>query len=239
MRIVNSLPVIAAFAIAVAGAGNLIAGDNAGDYHPRIDPADFQTTIDNPYFPLTPGTMFEYSGKSREGVDKDEVTVTRDTRMVMGVRCVVVSDKVTRDSTTVEESFDWYAQDKDGNVWYFGEDTKEVDRNGKPNREGSWEAGVDGAQPGIVMPARPATGDPYRQEYKKGTAEDMGQIVAVGQNVVVPYGTFSDCIKTKEWSALEGDLEHKWYAKGVGLVRSEAGPGEGPEVLTLVSVTHP
>ena len=151
----------------------------------------------------------------------------------MGVKCVVVRDAVKLDGVVLEDTFDWYAQDKQGAVWYFGEDTKEFKSGGRVVTEGSWEAGVNG-QPGIIMPAHPKPGQPYKQEYSPNNAEDMGQVVAVGETVTVPAGTYQDCVKTKEWSMLESGHGYKWFATGVGFVRSEASPGE---VATLMSVS--
>jgi hypothetical protein len=152
------------------------------------------------------------------------------------VTCVVVHDVLRRDGTVIEDTYDWYAQDDLGNVWYFGEDTKEFGAKGEVSTAGSWQAGVNGAQPGIVMPARPAVGPAYRQEYLAGQAEDMGQIFAVGDTVSVPYGSFTGCLRTREWSLLESGREIKWYAKGVGLVKSRSTSGELSE---LVEVTRP
>jgi hypothetical protein len=206
-------------------------------YQPTIDAANFQATIDNPYFPLVPGTTFKFVEKLGKSTSENEVTVISDTKTIMGVSCRVVHDTVKQKGVLKEETYDWYAQDKQGNVWYFGEDTKEYKKKGgKYSTEGSWEAGVDGAQPGIVMPANPAIGEPYRQEYYKDQAEDMGQVVAVDDSVKAPFGAFQHCVRTKEWSNLESGSEKKWYAKGVGFVRSEATTGE---VSELVSVTQP
>ena len=153
----------------------------------------------------------------------------------MGVKCVVVHDTVTLDGKMVEDTLDWYAQDKQGAVWYFGEATKEFKSGGRTSTEGSWEGGVKGAQPGIVMPAAPKPGDPYRQEFLSGEAEDMGQVVTTNETVTVPAGTYKNCVKTKDWSMLESGSEFKWYAKGIGFVRSESTVGE---VVTLTSVTQ-
>ena len=219
------------------GAGRVAAKTGAGAYHPSIDPENFQAAVDNPYFPLVPGTTFKLVEKQGKRTSENEISVTHDTKVIMGVTCVVVRDKVTENGTVTEDTFDWYAQDKQGNVWYFGEDTKEFRPHGKVSTEGSWEAGVNGAQPGIIMKGQPAVGEPaYRQEYGKGVAEDMGQIVAVDDSVTVPYGTFLGCARTKEWSLLEPGTEKKWYAKGVGVVRTES---TTREVATLVSVTRP
>jgi hypothetical protein len=205
-------------------------------YHPAVDPADFQIAVDNPYFPLVPGTVFNFIETSGKTTSENQVAVTRDTKVIMGVICVVVHDTVKEKGVLQEETFDWYAQDKKGNVWYFGEATKEFHAKGKLSTEGSWEAGVEGAEPGIIMCGQPTIGAPYRQEYYPGHAEDMGEVAALDDSVTVPYGSFNGCVRTKEWSTLEADHEIKWYAKGVGLVRSES---PAKEVSTLVSVTRP
>jgi len=211
-------------------AGASMAGK---EYHPAIDPANFQTTIDNPYYPLVPGTIFNYKEKLGKSVAEDEITVTHDTKVIMGVTCTVVHDVLREKGKIKEETFDWYAQDKEGNVWYFGEDTKEF-HGGKSNTEGSWEAGVGPNQPGIIMPATAAAGPAYRQEYGPGHAEDMGQIMAVGETVTVPAGSFKDCVRTNEWSMLEAGTEKKWYARGVGCVKELSAHGD---ITELISVT--
>jgi hypothetical protein len=203
-------------------------------YHPQIDPGNFTTMVDNPYFPLVPGTTWKYLEKSGNRSDEVVVTVTRETRQVMGVKCVVVHDIVFKNGRVAEDTYDWYAQDKQGAVWYFGEDTKEISTSGKVNTAGSWEAGVNGL-PGIIMPANPKPGKPYRQEYSPKNAEDMGQVIAVNETVVVPYGRFTECVKTKDWSLLESGSENKWYARGIGCVRAMDTEGDSEE---LVSVTH-
>ena len=138
----------------------------------------------------------------------------------------------TENGVIKEDTFDWYAQDKQGAVWYFGEATKEFKAGGKVDTAGSWEAGVNG-QPGIIMPADPKPGPPYRQEYSAGNAEDMAQVVSLNETVTVPFGTFTNCVKTKDWSLLESGNEYKWYAKGIGCVQSKSTAGE---VAVLVSV---
>ena len=209
-------------------------GFAAEKYKPHIDPAEFQATIDNPYLPLVPGTTMKFVEKDGVRVSDNIIEVTHDTKMIAGVKCVVVHDTVLEDGALKEDTYDWYAQAKDGTVWYFGEDTKEYTAGGKVSTEGSWEAGVKGSQPGIIMPAHPTPGEPFRQEYGAGVAEDMGQIAAIGESVTVPAGTYTDVVKTKEWSMLESGSENKWYAKGVGVVREESSAGE---VATLISVT--
>jgi hypothetical protein len=204
-------------------------------YNPQINPADFHAKIDNPWFPLVPGTTFIYREQIGGARNENVVTVTKDTKVIMGVTCVVVSDIVTEKGVIIEETMDWYAQDKEGNVWYFGEATKEYQARGKVITKGSWEAGVDGARPGIVMKGNPLPGEPYRQEYYAGEAEDMGQVIAVNESVAVPYGKFTGCVKTKEWSMLEPGSENKWYARGVGCIKSKSSSNE--EISVLASIT--
>ena len=225
--------VLIAFATAGAFAAEKKSSEARGEYHPTIDPANFTHVVTNPYFPLVPGTTFTTIEKEGRETRENKTTVTHDTKTIMGVKCVVVHDTVKIDGTLLEDTLDWYAQDKQGAVWYFGETTKEFKSGGRVSTEGSWEGGVEGAQPGIIMPANPKPGQPYRQEYLAGVAEDMGQVVAVGESVTVPAGTYKDCVKTKDWSMLEAGHEHKWYARGVGLVRTESSSGE---VATLMSV---
>jgi hypothetical protein len=208
--------------LAVAVAGALASGCGGGGactvdetYHPTIDPADFVAAIDNPLLPWAVGTHFTYVG----GEETIEVTVTSDTRTILGVPCVVVRDTVTVDGELVEDTYDWYAQDADGNVWYLGEETAEYEGGEVVSTEGSWEAGVDGAQPGIVMPADPTPGPAYRQEYYPCHAEDMAEVVSTSESVTVPYGSFDGCLQTREFTPLEPDVnEYKYYCDGVGLV---------------------
>ena len=218
-------------------AGMAAAKPAAEVYNPHINPADFQTKVDNPWFPLVPGTIFKFQEEADGGTSENVVTVTKDTKVIMGVKCIVVYDTVAEKGVLKEETYDWYAQDKQGNVWYFGEATKEYKGKGKVSTEGSWEAGVKGAQPGIVMKGNPVPGEPYRQEYLAGEAEDMGQIVVVDASVTVPYGKFTGCVQTKEWSMLEPGSEKKWYARGIGFVKSQASSNK--EVSVLISVTKP
>jgi hypothetical protein len=201
--------------VLVLVAGCTRSSQENAPYAPHIDPADFTTTIDNEYFPLKPGTTFVYEG----GAERDEFVVTSDTKKVMGVECVVVLDKAWEDGKLIERTYDWHAQDKEGNVWYFGEDTKEY-KNGKVvTSKGSWEAGVDGAKPGIIMQAHPKVGQSYRQEYYPGEAMDMAKVLSLNESVAVPYGSYDHALETKEWTPLEpGLVEHKYYAPGVGFV---------------------
>ena len=222
--------------IAMAPSGSRVAAKKKATYHPQIDPANFQTIVDNPYFPLVPGTTYKFVETLGKKTSENEVTVTHDTKTILGVKCIVVRDTVREKDVVREDTFDWYAQDKDGTVWYMGEDTKEFLGGGRVSTEGSWEAGVDGAQPGIMMVKDPKIGEPFYQEYYAGHAEDMTQFVALNESVSVPYGKFTGCIKTKEWSMLEAGSENKWYCKGLGVIREES---TAKEVATLVSVTKP
>jgi hypothetical protein len=237
MRVIKPIAVVPILVLALTwSAGVSRVGAKDTTYHPQIDPGQFQTTVDNPYLPLVPGTTFNLIEKSGRHTSENVVTVTTDTKVIMGVTCLVVHDVVREKGVLKEDTYDWYAQDKQGNVWYFGEDTKEIHANGKFTSEGSWEAGIGKNQPGIIMPSKPAPGAPYRQEYGPGIAEDMGQVVAVNDSVTVPYGSFGACVRTKEWSLLESGTDKKWYAKGVGFIREQAAD---KSVVTLVSVTRP
>ncbi|MFL5761477.1 MAG: hypothetical protein ACJ789_17285 [Thermomicrobiales bacterium] len=205
-------------------------------YAPKIDPNDFTNVIDNPYFTLVPGTTFIYEGTEGDEKTRDEVIVTSKTKVVLGVTCVEVHDRVYSDGELAEDTRDWFAQDKAGTVWYFGEATSTLEEGTPTSGEGSWEAGVDGAQPGIIMLADPKVGDTYRQEYYPGHAEDMAEVTAVSGSVDIPYGSFDDVIVTREFTPLEPDSEsNRTYARGVGDVKEESTKGEY-EVLELVEV---
>jgi len=178
----------------------------------KLDPADFTSQIDNPYWPMAPGDKWIY----RVGEQRIDVTVTAKTKKIVGIDARVVHDVVTEAGKVKEDTFDWYAQDKAGNIWYMGEDTKEFE-DGKVSTKGSWEAGVDGAQPGVFLPAEPKVGLAYRQEYYKGEAEDRAEVLSLDASEQVPYGSFDHLLETKESTPLEpGVVEHKFYAKGVG-----------------------
>jgi hypothetical protein len=207
-------------------------------YSPSIDPADFSTKIDNKYFPLEPGTTFIYEGKFQGAAESDEMAVTHDTRQVMGVECLVASDRVTEDGKLIEQTYDWYAQDKKGNVWYFGEHVTEYENGKVTGHEGSWESGVDGAEPGIAMPADPKVGQTYRQEYYKGVAEDKARVVRLDGSAKVPYGSFDHVLMTDEWTPLEpGVVERQYYVAGVGDIIEATVKGQ-PERIELVDVKH-
>ena len=204
---------------------------------PPPDPANFVSVIDNPYFPLVPGTTFIYRGESDGAPTRDVMTVTSDTKVIQGVTTTVVHHLSYEDRVLIEETFDWYAQDLDGNVWYFGEDTKEFDENGNViSTAGSWEAGVDGAQAGIIMLADPQVGDRYYQEFYRGEAEDQAKVIQLDASICVEYGCFDNVLVTREWARLEpGVVELKYYAEGVGFIYGEMVKG-GQEFTELVRI---
>ena len=213
-------------------------GDDDDTYNPGIDPANFVEGIDNPYLPLIPGTTRTYEANTDEGLETVVVSVTNDTKVIMGVTCIVVRDTASLEGSVIEDTYDWFAQDVDGNVWYFGEDTAEYDNGEIVSTEGSWEAGVGGALPGIVMEGNPQVGDIYRQEYLAGEAEDMAEVLSLDESVTVPYGSFDHCLMTKDWTPLEpGIVEHKYYCENIGEVLAEKVEG-GSEREELVSVTN-
>jgi hypothetical protein len=184
----------------------------------ELDPADFVAEIDNPYWPMVPGSTWVYRETDAEGaVQRVEVTVTDRSKTILGIEATVVHDVVSEDGEVIEDTYDWYAQDADGNVWYLGEATKEFENGKVTTTKGSWEAGVDGAQAGIVMPADPEVGMAYRQEYYAGEAEDEGQILSLDERAEVPFGSFDHLLMTRDTTPLEPDvLEHKFYVEGVG-----------------------
>ena len=203
-------------------------------YDPPIDPTNFTTTIDNPYFPLVPGRTFTYL--TPNGAIKDVFTVTHDTRVIDGVTCVQVHDSVYTNDVLTEDTLDFFAQDLEGNVWYFGENTAEFEDGLLATIEGSFLSGVNNDKPGIIMKAHPAPGDFYRQEFSLANAEDYGETLNLTSRIVVPYGRFNNCLKSQETTPLEPDaLEDKYYAPGVGNVLTvDLVTGERDE---LVSVT--
>jgi hypothetical protein len=204
-------------------------------YRPPINPADFVGAVDHPYFPLTPGTTAVYESQGGGAIEHIEVTVTHETTTILGVPCVVVRDTVSLDGSVVEDTRDFFAQDRLGNVWYFGEVSVEY-RGGDPvSLEGSWRAGEEDAQPGIIMQANPAVGGTYRQEYAIGEAEDIGKVFALGVSVTVPYGSYEGCLVTEDTTPMDPDaLERKYYAPGIGLVR-ELDPESG-ETIDLIEI---
>jgi hypothetical protein len=208
----------------------------SGTYKPSIDPRNFVATIDNPYFPLKPGTAFHYRGMSEGTPQTDDMVVTDQTKQIVGVTCTVVEDTVSEHGKAVERTFDWYAQDKQGNVWYMGEDSRELHHGRLVPASDSWESGVNGAQPGIIMLANPKAGDVYRQEYyPPGEALDQAHVRGFEANVNVPYAEFKQALVTEEWSPVEPQLEQKSYVAGIGEIEEHLTVG-GNEHFELVNV---
>ena len=219
------------------GSEPVIDPGDGGKYAPELDPADFVARVDNPYFPLVPGTTWVYEGEDDGDTEHIEVEVLTETRKIQGITATVVRDTVTIDGEIAEDTYDWYAQDKDGNVWYLGEDTREYE-GGKPvNANGAWEYGKDGALPGIVMLADPTVGDAYRQEFYEGEAEDLGEVLEVGATVEIGLGSYDDVVVTEDWNPLEPDVvEHKTYAPEIGMIREEKVEG-GDGTIDLIDFT--
>ena len=185
----------------------------------QLDPADFSTNIDNPYWPMRPGSHWVYREVENGEAQRVDVTVTNRTKTLHGIEARVVHDRVSQHGETVEDTYDWYAQDSAGNLWYMGEDTAEYENGKLKTKEGSWAYGVDGAQPGVVVPASPKQGMSYREEYYAGHAEDAAAVLNIGSQVQVPFGRFQDAMLTRNFSTIEPTVEEmKLYAKGVGPV---------------------
>ena len=200
-------------------------------------PSNFTARVDNPWYPLKPGTVFVYQGVKDGQPSRDVVTVTRATKRIQGVPCVAIEDRLYLDGRLHERTTDWYSQDRAGNVWYFGEATAELDRKGRiTSTEGSWQAGRNGAQPGIFVPAHPTVGQSGRQEFYKGHAEDHFRVVDLNASVTTRYTSSKAALLTEEWTPLEpAVLDHKFYVRGVGLVLEQSVKG-GDERNALVSV---
>ena len=207
------------------------------EYDPKINPNNFVSTIDNKFLTLTPGTILIYESEVEEGVELIEFVVTDEKRTVMGVETTVVWDREWLNDELIEDTKDWFAQDSDGNVWYFGEDSKEFYGGKLVSTKGSWEAGIDGAKPGIVMMASPQIGESYIQEYYSGEAEDMAQVISMDETVSVHQGTFSGCLKIKDWNPLEYNSEEfKYYCPQIGGLVLEEKIGDD-EAVELIAVT--
>jgi hypothetical protein len=200
---------------------------------------NFVRAVTNPWFPLKPGTTFVYKGEKDGKGGRDVFRVTSRTKRIDGVTCTEVDDRLYAGGRLAERTKDWYAQDADGNVWYFGEATAELDKAGHvTSREGSWQSGAAGAKAGIFMTAHPKVGQSYRQEYYKGQAEDHFAVVSVDASVVVSYTASAHALLTKEWTPLEpGVLDHKLYVRGIGEVKEETIKG-GDERWELSDVLH-
>jgi hypothetical protein len=205
---------------------------------PPALPRTFVGQVDNTYFPLRPGTRFTYRGREEGAPAEDVVTVTRRTKTILGVRVTVVRDRVFVRGELAEDTFDWYAQDARGNVWYFGEDTKELENGRVVTTQGSWQAGRHGARAGIFMPATPSVGRTRKQEDAKNVAEDCAKIVDLNASVQTRFASSRRALETEEFSLLErGVLDHKFYVRGIGLVKEQTVRG-GSDMFELVSVTR-
>ena len=228
---------------ALTGVGFLFGlGPSSGRAGTNFQPSprDFVRRVDNPWFPLIPGTTFVYRGVKDGKVAQDVFSVTSEAKKFQGIRCTGVRDRLFLAGRLEERTTDWYAQDVHGNVWYFGESTAELDRAGHvTSTEGSWQAGRNGAQAGIYMTARPKVGQVRRQEYYRGHAEDHFSVLTLHASITVPYVKSGRALLTKEWTPLEpGTLDHKYYVRGIGEVKEVTvrGPTERAE---LVSVHRP
>ena len=250
----TALPVLAALALVPVACGDDDGGGGAdaspkagelpqGDTPVDLDPEHFSTDVDHPYFPLRPGTRWTYREVDADGNVLDVVVIATSMtrRIANGIDARVVRDTVRQDGQVLEDTFDWYAQDDEGNVWYLGEDTAEFEDGRITSREGSFEAGVDGAQPGIVMPAEPARGQRYRQEFLVGEAEDQGAVLSAEELVEAPMGRYDSAVLTRDTNPLEPEVsEYKLYARGVGLVLTlDVSGGNGREELLKVDEVPP
>ena len=226
--------VLAAGAMLTACGNDDASGRDAKAYRlPDFPSAShFVSDIEHPYLPLRPGARWVYTSVTEDGLERVVVVVERRTRVVAGVTATVVHDRAYLDGQLIEDTYDWFAQDDTGNVWYLGEATTAYEAGKAPSTVGSWEAGVDGAKAGIALPGTPTTGDRYQQEYRRGVAEDRGEVVALDGSGSVPWGAFKDAVKTRDTTPLEPDLvEFKYYARDVGTVLEE----EGDERVELIS----
>jgi hypothetical protein len=239
MRRLRSLAVLPLLAVTACGGGEPAAPALPQKDEPfELEPADFVATIDNPYWPMTPGSRWVYRETDADGtVKRVVVTVTDRTKTIEGIEATVVHDVVSEDGEVVEDTFDWYAQDRWGNVWYLGEATKEYD-GAEVSTAGSWEAGVDGALAGVIVPGKPEPGLAYRQEHYAGEAEDEAVVLSLDEHADVPEGSYESVLVTEDLNPLEPDLvEHKFYARGVGPVRAltVSGGSSREELLSFVS----
>jgi hypothetical protein len=234
LALIPAAAALAALALAACGSDK-DSGTAASQKLPQgsekldLKPADFTTNVDNPYFPIKPGSRWVYRETDSEGGNaRDEMTVLAKTKKIAnGIEARVVHDVTTEKGRKLEDTFDWYAQDSAGNVWYLGEDTTAYDPGKPPSTAGSFEAGVHGAQPGVIMPAKPATGLHYQQEYYAGHAEDRAKILGANEQAEAPFGHFTHVVMTSESNPLEPKVsELKFYARGVGVVLAVSVSGE-------------
>jgi hypothetical protein len=201
-----------------------------GTYAPTIAASEFVATVDNPLWPLRPGTAYHYEGVRGTTPQTDDEVVLRRKKRILGIEATIVRDTVRERGRPVERTLDYYAQDKQGNVWYLGEDSFEREHGRFVRASDSWLSGVDGAKPGIIMPAHPRPGDRYRQEYyPPGEALDEAHVLGERGPVTVPYGTFKRALVTSEFSPLEPQTEEKYYVAGVGEILERVVKGHREE----------
>jgi hypothetical protein len=209
-----------------------------GHYAPKIDPANFVAKVNNPLWPLEPGTGYHFKGVRGTTAQTDDEVVLHRTKRILGIDCTVVRDTVSEHGRPVERTLDYYAQDRDGNVWYMGEDSYELQHGRFAKASDSWLSGVGGAKPGIIMPAHPRPGDSYRQEYyPPGEALDEAHVLGFRAAPKVPYRSFKQALVTSEFSPLEPQTEDKYYVRGVGEILERVVKGHHEE-FDLVGVTH-
>lgn len=233
IAVVAAVVLIAAIAVACSGDVGSTGATIA------IDPVDFSSRVNNPFFPLIPGLLFTLERTNDAGTVSVTGEVLAETEVVMGVECVAVSEKVFLDGQVLEENRDWYAQDSLGNVWHFGRAVEKYEGAEVVSTAGSWRAGVDGALPGVIMKPDPQVGDVYVQRYSNGEAEDRAEVLALDATVEVPYGTFTDVLRIKEWTPLEpGVATEHYYVKDLGQVLVEQVEG-GTASEKLVSELFP
>jgi hypothetical protein len=205
------------------------------NFRPAFDAKNFVERVDNPWFPLKPGTTFVFTGNKDGGDARENVRVTRDRKSILGVSTTAVRDTLYRADRLVEETTDWYAQDKNGNVWYFGEASRAIYK-GKWTTGGSWQAGVTGAKPGVYVQGKPKVGDAYFQEFYEGRAGDSAEVLALDQPITAPIGSYKNAQLTLEWSTEEpGAFDAKYYVSGVGVVKEFAASG-ATETLSLSKI---
>ena len=235
-------PLLLSLALASALSAAAPAGQKSAELKPPIpvfDPAGFTSMVDNPYFPLRPGTVLVYETRGGKAPDVDTVAVTRETRVVLGVTAVAVRTRSYRGGKLARIRRDWYAQDRKGNVWFLARDAQELRDSLAADTTDSWEAGRDSARAGIIMPAIPEVGMEHRQAYRRGVVEDLAEVLNLDAKVRVMNDTFTACVETEEWSALgRGAREQKVYAPGLGLVSRRTATGQG-EWTKLVKVIVP
>jgi len=214
----------------------------SGDYNPTVQPADFVSVIDNLYLTLKPGVVWVYAGKDdHRKSTRIEEEVTSHTKLILGVATTVVKKRVWQQNELVNEASEWYAQDKDGNVWSFGKESKKMKNGGIIDTTNSWEAGRNGAKPGIVMKAYPRVGEAYRQEFVYGKAENMGQVLSNSQTIKIGLGEYKNCLQIQSWTRLEPALvEYRFYSKEVGnVIRAANIEGDFGEMTLAAMKTGP